>query len=115
MEEHGTRINKIIHNRIPELTEIHILPSDNHRPLVQQPLRWQLITKRSHEGQLITLQAVEPPGLKEPDEMQTNTERPTPDFKDLVPGHESRGIRKELENIAATGPWLAVVTVVLLD
>lgn len=115
VEERGASINKVIHNSIPELAEIHIPPSHNHRSLVQQPLRRQFIPKRSHEGQLILLQAMESPSIEEPDEMQTDTERPAPNFKDLISGREGGGVGQELKHIPATGPWLAVVTVVLLD
>lgn len=113
MEEHGARINEIIHNRVPELAEIHILPSHNHRPLVQQPMRRQFILERSHEGQLVPLQAVEPPSLKIPDEMQANTKRTTSDLKNLLRGRQRSGVSKELEDVTATSPGLAVVAVVL--
>ena len=113
MEEHSARINEIIHDRVPKLAEIHILPSHNHRPLVQQPLRRQFIPESSHEGQLVPLQAVEPPRLKIPDEVQTDTKRTASDFKNLLRGRQRRGVSKELEDVTATGPGLAVVAVVL--
>jgi hypothetical protein len=113
MEEHSTCINEIIHNRIPKLAEVHILPSHNHRPLIQQPLRWQFIPESSHERQLIPFQAMEPPSIKIPNKMQTNTKCSTPNFKDLVRGRERRGISKELEDVPATGPRFTVVAVVL--
>jgi hypothetical protein len=89
MEEHSTRIDEIVHNRIPKLAEVHhIVPSDNHWPLIQKPLRREFVPERGHERQLVPLQAVEPPSLKEPDEMQADTKRPAPDLKNLVRGRE---------------------------
>nr|ACR34002.1 unknown [Zea mays] len=113
MEEHGARIDEIIHNCVPKLAEVHILPSHNHRPLVKQPLRRQFVPERSHEGQLVPLQAVEPPSLKVPDEMQADTKRTTSDFKDLLRWRQHGGVSEELEDVTATGPGLAVVAVVL--
>jgi hypothetical protein len=47
--------------------------------------------------------------------MQTNTERPTSNFKNLVSGREGRGISKELKNVMTTSPWFTIVAVMLFN
>lgn len=48
VEKHRARVDQIVNDPRPELGEIHVLASDDQRPLVEQALRWKLVPERRH-------------------------------------------------------------------
>ncbi|CAL9752232.1 unnamed protein product [Musa acuminata subsp. burmannicoides] len=114
VEEHRAGIYEIIEHVGPESIELHVFPSENERPLVEETLGRDLVAERGHEGQLVPLEAVESGRVEVPDEVKADSERSAPDLEHVVGGRETGGGSEELEDVTAAGPWLAVITVVLL-
>ncbi|KAL8171089.1 hypothetical protein V2J09_022893 [Rumex salicifolius] len=78
-------------------------------------LGWKLIPKCCHQGELISLYAMEMLRSQIPNEMQPNTECSASNLKNTAIVIKMRGFSQKLKYVSATSPWLTIVAVVLFN